>query len=93
MAVRIVQATLDSIIAALATEGRLELRDFGVFEVRITKARKARNLKTGAQVLVPEGRRVRFSAGKVMEERTANSTPPDVKKAVGPLVTDSHSQP
>ena len=34
VAVRIVQATLDSMIAALATESRLELRDFGVFEVR-----------------------------------------------------------
>jgi len=43
VAVRIVQATLDAIIAALATEGRLELREFGVFEVRVVKARKARN--------------------------------------------------
>ena len=36
VAIRVVQATLDVIIAALATEGRLELRDFGVFEVRVT---------------------------------------------------------
>ncbi|MCY3019096.1 MAG: integration host factor subunit beta, partial [Planctomycetota bacterium] len=66
---RVVQLTLDAIIEALATEGRLELRGFGVFEVRVTKARKARNPRTGVEVPVPEGRRVRFRAGKVMEER------------------------
>jgi len=46
---QVVQATLDAIIAVLAMEGRLELRDFGVFEVRVTKPRKARNPKTASQ--------------------------------------------
>jgi len=40
VAIRIVQMTLDTIIEVLATEGRLELRDFGVFEVRTRKARR-----------------------------------------------------
>ena len=61
--------TLDSITEILATKGRLELRDFGIFEVRVVEARKARNPKTGAQVMLSEGRRVRFKAGKVMKER------------------------
>ncbi|MCY3023510.1 MAG: integration host factor subunit beta [Planctomycetota bacterium] len=43
-----VQMTLDAMIEALATEGRLELRGFGVFEVRVKEARKARNPRTGA---------------------------------------------
>ena len=58
VAIRIVQMTLDTIIEVLATEGRLELRDFGVFEVYARKARKGRNPRTGEEVMVPERRRV-----------------------------------
>lgn len=70
---KIVQHTLDAIIDVLAVEGRIELRDFGVFEVVTTRARRARNPKSGAEVAVAAGRRVRFSAGKRMADRTANS--------------------
>lgn len=70
----IVQMTLDSVIDVLVTEGRLELRDFGVFEVRVSKPRKARNPKTGEKVMVPERRRVVFKAGKVMKQRVGNNT-------------------
>src|SRR5881628_2584157 len=48
----IVQWTFDAIIETLATEGRIELRNFGVFEVRERKARKARNPRTGDPVEV-----------------------------------------
>ena len=91
VAVRIVQATLDGIIEVLATEGRLELRDFGVFEVRVTKARKARNPKTGAEVMAPARRRVRFGAGKKMERRVANGATAGGKTTV-PEATDSGSR-
>ena len=49
----IVQKTLDGIIEILATseQHRYELRNFGVFEVRTRKARKARNPRTGAEVM------------------------------------------
>ena len=63
-----VQATLDSIIEAVATEGHIEPRDFGVFEVRVVKAHKARNPKTGGKVMAPERRWVRFKAGKVVAD-------------------------
>lgn len=56
----IVQLTLDSIIEVLATERRLELRDFGVFTIVDRKARKGRNPKTGQPVDVPTMSRVRF---------------------------------
>lgn len=69
VAKQIVQMTLDAIIAALATEGRPELRDFGFFEVRARKARKAQNPRTGVEVMVPEWRRVMFKAEELMEER------------------------
>lgn len=50
-------------------EGRIELRNFGVFQVKERKARKARNPKTGETVDVPARLAVVFKAGKEMEER------------------------
>lgn len=66
---RIVQMVLDGITEALATEGRLELRSFGVFQVRERKERTARNPKTGITVEVPSRKAVVFKAGKLMKER------------------------
>lgn len=66
---QIVQKTFDSIIATLVEEGRIELRNFGVFQVRPRAARKARNPRTGRQVEVPEKFVVSFKPGKIMEER------------------------
>ena len=61
-----IQKTLDAIIDAIRDKGRLELRDFGVFECKTRKARKGRNPKTGADVAVPEKLVVTFRAGKQM---------------------------
>jgi nucleoid DNA-binding protein len=66
---QIVQLTLDSIVEILSTEKRIELRNFGVFEVRTRKARKARNPRTGQEVMVPSKQVVTFKAGKIMEEK------------------------
>jgi nucleoid DNA-binding protein len=55
----IVQKTFDAI----------ELRNFGVFEVKRRAARKARNPRTGEKVFVPEKFVVTFKPGKEMEER------------------------
>ena len=65
---KVVQKTFDSVIDALAKEGRIELRNFGVFEVKQRKARKARNPRTGEEVFVPSKRVVTFKPGKEMEE-------------------------
>ncbi len=65
----IVQKTFDAIVETLVTEGRIELRNFGVFEVKKRAARKARNPKTGDKVDVPEKYVVTFKPGKEMEER------------------------
>jgi integration host factor subunit beta len=53
----------------LEEEGRIELRNFGVFQVRTRAARKARNPRTGRQVEVPEKFVVTFKPGKIMEQR------------------------
>lgn len=65
----IVQLTFDAIIETLAREHRIELRNFGVFEVKPRAARKARNPRTGQQVDVPRKHVVTFKPGKEMEAR------------------------
>jgi nucleoid DNA-binding protein len=65
----IVQRTFDAIVDTLLETGRIELRKFGVFEVKQRKARKARNPRTGAAVDVPPKNVVTFKPGKIMEER------------------------
>jgi len=65
----IVQRTFDSIVTTLVEEGRIELRNFGVFQVRPRAARKARNPRTGRQVEVPEKFVVTFKPGKIMEQK------------------------
>jgi nucleoid DNA-binding protein len=64
----IVQNVFDSIAETLVEERRIELRNFGVFEVRKRAARKARNPKTGEEVQVKEKQVVVFKAGKALEE-------------------------
>jgi integration host factor subunit beta len=65
----IVQRFLDGITETLVTEGRIELRNFGVLEVRKRKPRQARNPRTGEKVHVPEKMVVTFKPGREMEER------------------------
>ena len=65
----IVQQTFDAIVETLLEVGRIELRNFGVFEVKQRKARKARNPRTGEKVDVPPKCVVTFKPGKEMEER------------------------
>ena len=67
----IVQATLDVIVETLATGERVELRNFGVFEVKQRQPRKARNPRTGESVKVPARRVVIFKPGKNVEKRVA----------------------
>lgn len=67
----IVQKTFEAIIDTLVEDPRhrIELRNFGVFEVKKRAARKARNPRTGERVDVAEKYVVTFKPGKEMEER------------------------
>jgi nucleoid DNA-binding protein len=67
----IVQKTLDAIINVLAVESRVELRNFGVFQVKKRNPRQARNPRTGEKVMVDETVKVAFKPGRMMEERVA----------------------
>jgi integration host factor subunit beta len=70
----IVQQTFDAIVETLLEVGRIELRNFGVFEVKQRKARKARNPRTGERVDVPPKNVVTFKPGKEMEEKVRQMT-------------------
>jgi nucleoid DNA-binding protein len=77
----IVQWTFDAIVETLITEKRIELRNFGVFEVKRRKPRKARNPRTGEKVDVEAKNVVTFKPGKEMEEKVRRMT--DVPDEVG----------
>ena len=63
----IVQRTLDHIVKALANGEKVELRNFGIFEVRVRKARIGRNPGApGTEVPIPERSVVKFKAGREM---------------------------
>jgi nucleoid DNA-binding protein len=66
---KIVQKVFDAILQTLVEEGRVELRNFGVFEVKRRAPRKARNPQTGETVDVPEKRVVTFKPGQIMQQR------------------------
>ncbi|MBM4011384.1 MAG: integration host factor subunit beta [Planctomycetes bacterium] len=65
----LVQRTLDALIDTLVREGRIELRNFGVFQIKRREARVARNPRTGERVPVQAKSVVTFKPGKEMEAR------------------------
>jgi nucleoid DNA-binding protein len=92
----IVQWTFDAIIDTLIHDGRIELRNFGVFEVRRRKARRARNPRTNDRVDVPEKNVVVFQPGKEMEERVrkdAKVYEPKRKKPKGAAAASNSGTP
>ena len=64
----VVQETLDSITAALFQGQRLEIRNFGVFEVKERDARIGRNPRTGEEVPIAKKRVAAFRPGKALKE-------------------------
>jgi integration host factor subunit beta len=71
---RVVQQFLDEIVSELGKGNRLEFRDFGVFESKLRKARKAQNPKTLQPVAVPEKRTVKFKVGRLMKQQLGDIT-------------------
>ena len=62
----VVQATLDEIVRELSVEGRVELRNFGIFSVKLRKPRRARNPRTNKEVKTKARYVVGFKPGKEM---------------------------
>src|SRR3954463_3233028 len=66
----VVQRTLDHITVSLAQNVAVELRNFGVFQPRLTKPRVGRNPnQPGSSFTIPPRATVKFKAGKVMRQR------------------------
>jgi DNA-binding protein HU-beta len=62
-----VETVFESMKKALSTGDRIELRGFGVFNVRPRKTGIGRNPRTGAEVNIPPGKAVRFKPGKELQ--------------------------
>src|SRR4029077_15566986 len=72
----VVQKTLDIITDSLARGEDVELRNFGIFEVRLTKERVGRNPNhAGSSVKRPDRATVKFKAGKVMRQKVSKLSP------------------
>ena len=62
-----VETVFDSLKKALADGDRIELRGFGVFNVKARKTGVGRNPRTGQEVDIPPGKAVRFKPGKDLQ--------------------------
>ena len=62
-----VETVFESMKKSLAAGNRIELRGFGVFNVRPRKTGIGRNPRTGAEVAIPPGKAVRFKPGKELQ--------------------------
>jgi integration host factor subunit beta len=71
----VVQGTLDAIVQLLAEGQRLEIRNFGVFEVKKRDARIGRNPRTGEEVPIEAKRVGSFKPGKALKEIVQNPPP------------------
>ena len=87
---RVVQGTLDMIIDALLQGDKVELRNFGVFEVIGRAGRIARNPRSKVEVFIPERKVVKFKPGKVMEDRI---TVPSMKGGIQPVRREPKNEP
>ena len=66
---KIVQKTLDIILESLERADTVELRNFGVFKVKVRRGRIGRNPRTGQEVAVPEKKVVVFKPGLITKQR------------------------
>jgi len=72
----VVQKTLDYIAESVSKGDKVELRNFGVFEVKVRKARIGRNPNAPAtDVPIPQRAVVKFKPGKEMRAEVLKLTP------------------
>jgi len=69
----VVQRTFDMIINRLQSGGKVELRNFGIFKVKVRKGRVGRNPRTGESVSIPDKKVVSFKSGMKMKKDVEKS--------------------
>ena len=84
----IVEAIFDSVVRALRSGDKIEIRGFGSFRTRQRQPRIGRNPKTGARVEVPAKKIPYFKPSKELKDVVNNSTTP----AVSPPPTPAPEQ-
>ena len=90
----VIQRTLDYISEALTKGETVELRNFGVFEVKIRKARIGRNPNAPERdVPIPPRAVVKFKPGKEMREAVLQLTPKDSPATPTPQTPPSPAAP
>src|SRR5580765_3905343 len=90
---KVVQQFLDAIVDELGKGNRLEFRDFGVFETKLRKGRKAQNPKTLEPVEVPEKRTVKFKVGRLMKQRLGELSGVAIDDEAGDVAEMSSTEP
>lgn len=89
----VVQQVFEEIIECLVAEQRIELRNFGVFDVRVRAPRKARNPRTSECFNLPQRLVVNFKPGKIMVERVQTIPIPALQpdRALAAVAEDGES--
>ncbi len=84
----VIHKTMDCIIESLARGDSVEFRNFGVFEVRVRKARVGRNPNKPENVVtIPARKVVKFKMGKIMKARVM--TPVEAASAASASAPDA----
>ena len=76
----IIEATLASVVKALASGEAVQINNFGVLSPHKLNARNARNPKTGAQVIVPARTTVKFRPAQSLQDAMATGKHPYLEK-------------
>lgn len=76
-ALRIVDAVIDSMKEVICEHGRLEVRDFGVFQVKERKERIGRNPRNKAEYPIPPRKVVTFKLGKELKDHSLGESGED----------------
>ncbi|GJE43681.1 integration host factor subunit beta [Methylobacterium soli] len=85
----VVNTILGTIAEALANGDRVEIRGFGAFSVKATRAWQGRNPRTGESVAVDEKKNVAFKTGKEMRQRLNPREPETPEEIVARMLKAS----
>lgn len=77
----VVNTIFDSMIEALKSGERIEIRGFGSFSINRRPPRIGRNPRSGEQVVVPEKLVPHFKPGKALREAVDRDDDPDAGSA------------
>lgn len=68
----IVKEILENITNALGRDEKIDMRGFGVFSMRLRKARKGRNLRTGEEIKIPACKVINFRLSRLLKQEIKN---------------------